>query len=116
MGIWQEGKLIALAFARLGTASGSHSYALRTGAPTAEGTLDFCDVMVDAAWRRQGIHKAIHQFVMAMAKANGCHAIYCTVDPANIPSRSSFEHQGYRAICEKQAYDGRPRVYYQLTL
>lgn len=108
--------LAAIGICRWGEQAGDHSYALLTGAPSAEHTMDFLDVMVDVAWRRKGIHSAFLRYFRELAFKHGCTAVYCTVDPENTPSRSSFEKAGFLPVCCQSAYDGRPRVFYRLDL
>lgn len=92
-----------------------HSYAVVLG-DEKENTFDFTDVVVHPDWRRHGIHSALISLFTEMAEAQHGKAIYCTVDPLNVPSRASFEKGGFQAVTERMAYDGRPRVYYRKRL
>ncbi len=114
-GIRVEGKLIALGVACSGEKHPGGSYALKLG-KKAEGTFDFRDIMVDPAYRRQGIHKAFFAFFREKALEEGCTAMFATVDPENLPSRTSFEKAGFHAVAQMPAYDGRVRNYYQWDL
>ena len=82
----------------------------------AGGVMNYCDVMTDPACRRMGLHRLLTEAVHEFALAQGCGTVLCTVDPKNVPSRKAFEKAGYRAVLEKPAYDGRPRVYYLKNL
>lgn len=114
-GIRAEGRLIALGVACLGSLHPGGSYAAVVGDDPAH-TFDFRDVMVDPAWRRQGIHSAYLALYRARAEAAGCTAVYATVDPDNAPSWRSFEKAGFRRVLVRPAYDGRVRAYYRLAL
>lgn len=115
LGVRAEGRLIAMGSA-IPAARGEHvRYAGDLGQPWLN-TLSFSDVMVDPDFRRRGIHTTFLQRFLTYATDMGFTAIYATVDPDNIPSRRAFEKAGYQAIAQQPAYDGRPRVYYRLTL
>ena len=116
VGVRMEGRLAAVSVCRPGEASGVYAYALLAGEASAAGTLDYLDIMVDPDYRRRGIHSACLRCFREMAASLGCREIWCTIDPENMPSRRSFEKAGYQPVCEKPAYDGRPRIYYRLRL
>ncbi len=78
--------------------------------------LDFEDVMVRPAWRRQGIHTMMIRRIAEEARARGRHYVFATADPENIPSRSCFEKAGYVLLQTREMYDGRPRCLYMLEL
>lgn len=110
-GIRWQGELIAFAIAVPGEGS-EDSYAKKLHHDPVH-TLDFRDVMVSPRYRRRGIHSFFLTFFERQAAATGQTALYATVDPDNVPSRSSFEKAGWRALTQRSAYDGRTRVYYR---
>lgn len=115
LGAYDHGQLIVMGSLLPGGGDGECQYARDLGhEPT--GTMNFCDVMVDPGYRRQGLHSLLLETFRTTALEQGCHAIYATVDPENLPSRRSFEKAGYEALALRPAYDGRPRVYYRLVL
>lgn len=114
-GIRQGGELIALGVACEGARHPGGSYAAVVG-DAAPATFDFRDMIVDPAFRRQGIHSAYFAFFRRQAEEMGAAAIYATVDPDNAPSWRSFEKAGYRRVMVRNAYDGRIRAYYRLIL
>lgn len=114
-GIRMDGRLIALGVACAGSCHPGGSYAAVVGDDPAR-TFDFRDVMVDPAWRRQGIHSAYLALYREQAQAAGCTAVYATVDPDNEPSWRAFEKAGFRRLLVCPAYDGRIRAYYRLAL
>ena len=118
IGLRKDGRLIAMADGATGEArraAGSHDYATAVGDPVAD-TFDFLDMMVDPGCRRMGIHTAVTVLFRRQAEALGCRAMYCTIDPDNVPCRRCMEKAGYEAVTQQPAYDGRPRVYYRLKL
>lgn len=115
LGIRHEGRLILMGSAIPAGPEVYVRYAEDVGEPW-QHTLSFCDVMVDPAFRRQGLHSLLLARYLQWARETGMTAIYATVDPDNIPSRRSFEKAGYTAVTLQPAYDGRPRVYYRLNV
>ena len=93
----------------------NHSYACALGQDP-QRTFDFHDVMVDVPYRRRGIHTRLIALFTEIVRNRGGRAIYATVDPENAPSRRNFERAGFLPQATQPAYDGRPRVYYRLTL
>ena len=114
-GIRQGGGLIALGVACEGARHPGGSYAAVVG-DLSPVTFDFRDMIVDPAFRRQGIHSAYFTFFRGQAEGLGAAAIYATVDPDNAPAWHSFEKAGYRRVLLRPAYDGRIRAYYRLGL
>lgn len=114
-GIRMSGKLVALGVACNGSIHPGGSYAAKLGR-SMEGTFDFRDVMVDPDYRRQGIHSAFLNFFRKKALEEHCTVMYATVDPKNVPSRTSFEKAGFQAMATMPAYDGRIRTYYMWHL
>lgn len=114
-GLWEDGHLIALGSAGRADRDLFHAYAPCVG-DDVQNTFDFRDIMVHPDWRRRGIHTQFIERYKQEALENGCHAIYCTVDPENLPSRGAFEKAGFTPLCVQPAYDGRPRMYYRLDL
>ena len=112
-GIYMQGELAA--FASLAEGGGAHSYASILGRKETR-TLDFRDVMVSPRFRRRGIHSFFLRMAEERARALGAQAMYATVDPENLPSRSSFEKAGWQALETRAAYDGRLRVFYRKGL
>lgn len=94
---------------------GEHSYARVLGLDPAD-TFDFHDVMVAPAYRRQGIHSEFLRRFAVQCREKGGKAVYATVDPDNRASRASFEKGGYVCLEIRDAYDGRPRCYYEQKL
>lgn len=115
VGIREAGKLIALNILVPAKEAHHGGYAAVLGRHEPR-SLDFEDVMVDPAWRRQGIHSAFLARAEAEARRLGCTAVYATVDPDNQPSLGAFLKAGYREAARRPAYDGRPRVYLRLAL
>ena len=114
-GIWEEGELIALNILVPAEEAHHGGYAAVLGRHEPR-SLDFEDVMVDPAWRRQGIHSAFLARAEAEARRLGCTTVYATVDPDNQPSLGAFLKAGDREAARRPAYDGRPRVYLRLVL
>ncbi len=114
-GLWEKGALIAFGVACAGETHPGGCYAAKVGDESAR-SFDFRDVIVDPAWRRQGIHSAFLTFFRRRAEALGCRAMYATVDPDNVPSFRSFEKAGFVRLRVMPAYDGRIRAYYRLLL
>ncbi|HNW87847.1 MAG TPA: GNAT family N-acetyltransferase [Candidatus Limiplasma sp.] len=90
-------------------------YAKKIGAP-AENTFDFQDVMVDPAYRRRGIHRALLALFERMTRDAGGLALYCTIAPDNVPSVASFQKAGYACVKVQPAYEGMLRGYFRKTL
>ena len=114
-GIREAGELIALNILVPAKEAHHGGYAAALGRHEPR-SLDFEDVMVDPAWRRQGIHSAFLARAEAEARRFGCTAVYATVDPDNQPSLGAFLKAGYRETARQPAYNGRPRVYLRLAL
>jgi len=114
-GYFQGDTLVAYAEMSPGEKRGEHSYAAKLGHP-AQQTYDFHDVMVAPEMRRRGIHSAFLRRFEKLARENGAHTIYATVDPGNGPSYRNFERAGYVVECTIPAYDGRLRRFYRLDL
>ena len=106
-----------VAYGALGAAEdrGARSYARKLG-EDAQGTFDFHDVLVDAAYRGRGIHTKLLALFTALGQARGGRAVYATIDPGNAASWRNFERAGYVCVTTRPAYDGRARRYYRLTL
>ena len=115
VGIREAGELIALNILVPAKEAHHGGYAAVLGRHEPR-SLNFEDVMVDPAWRRQGIHSAFLARAEAEARRLGCTAVYATVDPDNQPSLGAFLKAGYREAARRPAYDGRPRVYLRLAL
>lgn len=105
-GIWQDGRLIALNVLVPAARAHHGGYAAILGRDDPD-SLNFEDVMVSPAWRRQGIHSAM----ISHARSLGYASVYATVDPDNLPSLRAFEKAGFSALEQRLTYDGRPRVF-----
>lgn len=111
VGIWQEGRLVAMNI--LVPAGRAHhgGYAAVLGLNDPD-SLNYEDVIVAHDYRRRGIQSAFLQRACSL----GYPAIYATVDPDNLPSLSSFEKAGFQRIALRDTYDGRPRLFMKLEL
>lgn len=114
-GYYAEKRLAGIASCSVASDTAPVNYAEAIGTEP-QMCLNFCDMMVDPDFRRQGIHGALCAQVEAYAVQNGCSQIICTIDPENKPSRRAFEKAGYQAGQMKPTYDGRPRIYYTKSL
>ncbi|MDO4483570.1 MAG: GNAT family N-acetyltransferase [Clostridia bacterium] len=115
IGAFDGDTLAAFALASFGEQAPDISYAAKLGEDPAH-TLDYRDVMVGPDYRRRGIQSFFLRHWDEVARQNGCTALYCTVDPENVPSYAAVEKAGYKRVCIKPAYDGRDRIYYKKTL
>ncbi|MBP3638062.1 MAG: GNAT family N-acetyltransferase [Clostridia bacterium] len=111
VGIWQEGRLVAMNILVPAAIAHDGGYAAILGLDDPD-SLNFEDVVVVHDYQRQGIHSAF----LHRASTLGYKTIYATVDPDNLPSLRSFEKAGYQRIAQKIVYDGRPRVFVRLCL
>lgn len=109
-GIRMAGQLIALNIIMPAKEAHGGGYPEKLGI-TDPDSINFEDVIVDAAWRRQGIHTAFLRHSLLKAEAWGCGTIYATVDPENLPSLRAFERFGFQVIAQQPTYDGRPRCF-----
>ena len=114
LGLKANGLLIALNIA-VAASESDHSYAALMGLDEPN-SMDFQDIMVSPAWRRQGIHSFFLSLREEEARKNHMTSIFATVDPDNVPSLRAFEKAGYVIIGQQDAYDGRPRCYLRKAL
>lgn len=114
-GIRMEGRLIAMNILLPSWEAHDGGYPQKLGLDDPR-SMNFEDVIVDEAWRRQGIHHAFLRRSVQQASAWGCTTIYATVDPDNLPSLRAFERFGFQVIAQQPTYDGRPRCFLRLAL
>lgn len=115
LGIRVEGRLIALNILVPSADAHEGGYAARLGLDEPH-SLNFEDVLVAPDFRRQGIHRAMLQNSIRLAREQGYTSIWATVDPDNLPSMAAFTQAGFLPVTRRPAYDGRPRVFLRLPI
>lgn len=111
VGIWEGERLVAMNILVPAKEAHHGGYAAILGLDDPD-SLNYEDVVVASDYQRQGIQSAF----LARARSLGYKTIYATVDPENLPSRRSFEKAGYKAVAQKNVYDGRLRMFMKLEV